>query len=388
MSGRRLKVCVLGSRGIPGVLGGVEAHCEALYPELARTTNLDIVFLARRNYVAAPSYVFNGVQVVATFAPHHPQLEAFVHSALGVLNARFTQRADIVHFHGIGPALMAPLAKLLGMKVVVTHHSRNYLHQKWNAVARGVLRLGEWCAGVFADRIVAVSPSMAAELRQRHPRAQVIHIPNGAPDFGAAPTAEEQQATLAKFGLTAGRYVLGVGRLTPEKGFHDLVAAFQRTDTDSVLVIAGKADFENAYSHELAAQASKRIIFAGFQDRRTLQALYVNAGLFVLPSHHEGMPIAALEALTFGAPILMSDIEANTDLGLPGRHYFPVSDLDALAARLSEDAAELRFDARAMMRRYQWDEIGRRTSAVYHELALKVPSGAPALAQRSEESRS
>ncbi len=380
MSDRRLKVCVLGARGIPGVLGGVEAHCEALYPLLAKQADLEIVFLARANYVASKRYSYNGVEVIASPAPHHPHFEAFVHTFFGIFNARFGQRADVVHFHGIGPALMAPLARLLGMKVIVTHHSRNYLHQKWNKLARAVLRMGEWCAGAFADRVITVSPSMAAELRERYARPHAVtHIPNGAPDFGVPPSAEEQQAVLSKFGLKPGRFVLGVGRLTPEKGFHDLVAAFKRAETDTVLVIAGKADFESAYSQELMAHASGRIIFAGFQDRRTLQSLYSNAALFVLPSHHEGMPIAALEALSIGAPILMSDIDANRDLDLPAAHYFPVGNLDILAERLRGGSDEFRFDGGAMLRRYQWDEIARRTAALYGELASELRARATRL---------
>lgn len=367
----RLKVCVLGTRGIPGVLGGVEAHCEALYPLLAQNANVDVVVLARKKYVAPARASFKGVQVVPLPAPHHPHLEAFVHTLRGVFDARFVHRADIVHFHGIGPALMAPLARLLGMKAVVTHHSRNYLHEKWNKFARGVLRVGEWCACAFANGVIVVSPSMAAEMRERYSRPDAItHIPNGAPDFGAPPTVEEQQAVLDKFGLERGRFFMGVGRLTPEKGFHDLVAAYKRASPDMPLVIAGKADFENEYSRDLTANASAKIVFAGFQDRRALQAFYANAALFVLPSHHEGMPIAALEALSFGAPILLSDIEANRDLDLPAAHYFPVGDLDALAERLRADPANFRFDGRAMLARFQWDEIAQRTIAVYNNVAL------------------
>jgi len=355
----------------------VEAHCEALYPRLVEQGDIDVVLLARKNYVPKSRYAFGGMQVVATDAPRHPYFEAFFHTFNGVINARFVQRADVVHFHAIGPALLAPVAKLLGMKVIVTHHSRNYLHKKWNGFARRVLRMGEWSAVAFSDRVIAVSPSLATELRKRyrHHAERVAYIPNGAPDFGAPPPASEQKAVLDRFGLKPGRYMLGVGRLTPEKGFHDLVAAFEKTDTDRVLVIVGKADFEDAYSQALRSHASKRVVFAGFQDRRTLQSLYKNAALFVLPSHHEGMPIAALEALSIGTPILMSDIGANLDLELPPTHYYPVANVNALAARLNVDPSEYRFDATAMLRRFQWEEISRHTSIVYGDLAPTRSSG-------------
>ena len=382
MSRARLKVCVLGARGVPGVSGGVEAHCEALYPLLAKQADVDVVLLARKGYVQRQHYLFKGVEVVATNAPRHRYFEAFVHTLTGVVNARFAQKADIVHFHAIGPALMAPLAKLLGMKVIVTHHSRNYLHRKWNKFARRVLRFGEWSAVRFADRVITVSHSMAVEMRERYRATEetVVYIPNGAPRFETKPTEKEQQEVLKKFGLTPGRYMLGVGRLTPEKGFDDLVAAFKKASTDMVLVIVGKADFEDSYSRALTAQAGKRVIFAGFQDRRTLYSLYKNAGLFVLPSHHEGMPIAALEALSVDAPILMSDIGPNLDLGLPPAHYFPAGNVNALAARLGANPETYRFEASAMLRRFQWDEIARQTSVLYDELTLpRADRTAPSL---------
>jgi glycosyltransferase involved in cell wall biosynthesis len=100
--------------------------------------------------------------------------------------------------------------------------------------------------------------------------------------------------------------------------------------------------------------------------------------MFVLPSSHEGLPIAMLEALSYGLPVVASDIAANVEVGLPSEHYFPLGDVDALAVKLTEFAARpLGVEARNARRvwvseRYDWVDIARQTMAVYQEVVSGV----------------
>ncbi|MCK9532806.1 MAG: glycosyltransferase [Gammaproteobacteria bacterium] len=92
----------------------------------------------------------------------------------------------------------------------------------------------------------------------------------------------------------------------------------------------------------------------------------------MLPSSHEGLPIALLEALSFGLPVLASDIPANLDVGLPSGSYFPLGDVAALATAMRARAAscpvvdEERRRIRAWVAaRFDWNDIARRTLEVY-----------------------
>jgi glycosyltransferase involved in cell wall biosynthesis len=365
---KRLSVCVLGARGIPGVPGGVEGHCEQLLPRLAALDpSVQFTLLARQGYVAVRRFTHKAVEVVALPAPRHRYFEAFVHTFIGVLYARFGLDARLIHFHAVGPALLAPLAIVLGLKVIVTHHSKNYLHVKWNAFARAALRFGERCAATFSDAVIAVSPSMAEELRSRFPHRahKIYYVPNGATEFEPDPSNGDSAAALARFGVEPGRYVLAVGRLVPEKGFHELIAAYQKAGIKEKLIIVGRADHEDGYSRKLQSAASDKIVFAGFVKHASLYPLYKHASLFVLPSHHEGMPLSALEAASLGAPILLSDIPASLDLALPQQNYFPVGDVEALAQKLRADHAAYRVGADAFIRQFRWDEVTAATARVY-----------------------
>lgn len=372
---KRARVCVLGLRGLPGVMGGVETHCEALYPRLANLIDAEFIVLGRSRYVASQTY--QGVRVAPLWAPQNKYLEAIVHTLIGLFYARCVLGARIVHIHAIGPGVLSPLARLLGMRVIVTHHGCDYARAKWNGFARAVLRLGEWLSVRAADRLIVVSLNVAEALKRQHAGAasRIVHIPNGA-DASAA--ASGDRALLHTLGLAGESYVLAVGRLVPEKGFHELITAFRDSHIKAKLVIAGGADHQDGYARRLMQQGADDVIFTGRVGRAELNALYGNASLFVLPSHHEGLAIAALEAVAAGAPILVSDIAANKDLALGAENYFPVGQIDALKRKLRRPHRIYRVNRERLLSRFDWGAIAEESSIVY--AGVTPPRSRPASA--------
>lgn len=94
-----MKIYVLGTRGIPDVAGGVETHCERLYPRLA-SMGMDVTVVRRRCYVS-PRNEYRGVRLIDVYAPRIKSLEAMCHTLLGVFKAGI-DRADVVHLHAVG----------------------------------------------------------------------------------------------------------------------------------------------------------------------------------------------------------------------------------------------------------------------------------------------
>lgn len=360
-----MKICVVGLRGIPEVMGGVEKHCEQLYPRMATLDDgLNIQIIGRSAYLKGKPKPPDGIEVISLWSLRNKYLEAVLHTFLAILYARFVTRADLVHIHAIGPGLFAPMARLLGMKVLFTHHGTAYHWQKWNRFAKWLLRMGERNALRWSQAAIVVSASLCTTLKKQYPAHahKMTHIPNGAERIREATDGAEQRPVLDQFGLTAGHYILAVGRLVPEKGFQDLIGAWRTAHPEHTLVIVGSADHPDAFSRNLLQQQQDGIVFTGFQSGAALASLYHNAALFVLPSHHEGLPIAALEALSAGCPVLLSDIEANRDIRLPAECYFPVGNQPALAEKLSApDFDHLRVNATAMLTKFNWDSIAQQT---------------------------
>lgn len=375
-----MKIFVTGTRGLPDIPGGVEKHCQELYPRIVAAGH-EVILATRTTYVEERLDAWSGVKLTHIFAPRKKSLEAILHTFLAILKAR-TLSPDIVHIHAIGPALMIPFARLLGLKVVVTNHGPDYDRQKWGGAAKFMLRLGEKLGGIFANEVIVISTVIAEIIRKRCGRESNL-IYNGVP----VPIKSKNTDYLENKGIKPGNYLLAVARFVPEKGLHDLVQAFRKIEGDTQLVIAGDADHESEYSRNLKEMAAEdpRIILTSYITGEELNQVYSHAHLFVLPSYHEGLPICLLEAMSYGLPVLVSDIPANKEVDLPKERFYKCGDTAELCNKLETllekplTADEQRSTREQIEQKYNWDQIADETIAVYQKAlgTPKVPAGSP-----------
>ena len=144
-----MKIVVTGTRGIPNIMGGVETHCEELFPRMVER-GYDVTLIRRSNYVKDDLHEWKGVKLVTIPSPKKKSFEAIIHTFRAINEAK-KLGADVLHIHAIGPALLVPYAKLLGMKVVFTHHGPDYDRDKWGFAAKTILKMGERMGCMFAD---------------------------------------------------------------------------------------------------------------------------------------------------------------------------------------------------------------------------------------------
>lgn len=355
-----MRVCVFGTRGFPNVEGGVEKHCEELYPLLGK--EMEIIVFRRKSYVVNKAE-YKNIRFVDLPSTRIKGVEALIHSCLAAISTIWIH-PDAVHIHNIGPALFAPLLKLFSIPVVLTYHSPNYEHKKWGYFAKKLLRFCELIALKFADKVVFVNRFQMQKFGQPV-QNKSIYIPNGITE----PNINKNQSYLEKIGVQPGKYILSVGRITPEKGFHTLIKAFgMQKEADYKLVVAGGVEFENSYMQELAVLSENLpVVFTGYVSGDDLAQLYSNAALYVLASENEGFPLVLLEAMSYKRNVLVSDIPATHLVSLKDTDYFSMGDAATLAKMIEEkllEPSERVYDLKG----FTWENHANQIAEIFREV--------------------
>ena len=360
------KSLVLGKKG-----GGIETHVANLAPRLAATGH-EVTAYARRRYSDThPGYV-DGVRVRYLPTLYTKNLEAAIHTLLSTLDACL-RPYDVMHYHGVGPALFCWIPRLLRPRrtVVVTFHAQDRMHQKWGWVARRMLHLGEWFACHVPHTTITVSHGLQVLCRRNYD-VEAVFIPNGADR-----RTVRKQTKLGELGVKKNGYLLTVGRLLPVKGIHHLIKAFRKTSTKKHLVIVGDAADDGTYLTELKrlAKGDARIVFAGFQSGETLAQLFAHAYLYCQPSESEGLPLTVLEAMSSGTAVLVSDIPGNMEAIHRAGFTFENKDVADLTEQLNhllahpEQVQQARQDVKRVVEtHFAWDRIVERTLDVYRSV--------------------
>ena len=376
----RLRIAFIGGRGVISKYSGIETYYEEVGKRLAARGHELTVYC--RNHFTPAQKEYEGMRLVRLPTIRTKHLETFVHTLLSTLHAA-TQRYDVVHYHTLGPALFSFFPRLFGAKTVVTVQGLDWQRKKWGRLASAVLRVGERASAQFPNETMVVSRTLQQHYLDLR-RKQTRYVPNG----GMLRERSEPREIL-EWGMEPGKYVLFLGRFSPEKGCHLLVEAFEQIETDAMLVMAGASSYCDEYSRELRRHASERIRMLDWVSGETLDELLTNAMIFVLPSEMEGLSLALLDAMAAGLCVLASDVPENREAVERAGFVFRCGDAKDLAERLryliaNPEARETagRAAARRVREQYRWQEISETIERAYFELcgqkALEVSAKKPA----------
>jgi len=221
---------------------------------------------------------------------------------------------------------------------------------------------------VFANRRIVISRVIQSLVMDKYHKDSDL-IANGV--LKARPVGDN--AVLKQLALEEARYVLLVSRLVPEKRHLDLISAFRQAKLNGwKLCLVGDVSAGGNYIDSVTEASGGDVVIAGYRSGQELVDLLSGAALFVLPSSHEGLPIALLEAMSYGLPVVASDIPAHLELELNARCYFSLGDVAELSERLTEMYNDKEFRAqqshsgRVLVREgYNWKEISVQTAKVY-----------------------
>jgi glycosyltransferase involved in cell wall biosynthesis len=251
--------------------GGIESHVLQLAKGLqTHEANPLVVFL--RDYGEHP--------LRAQLTQHAINQLTLDGSFFGLIHALGKQRPAMLHTHGYKAGILGRFAaRLKKIPVISTYHA--------GEVASGKLalydRLDKWTAGL-AKHVFAVSPQIAQSI---HGKVQIFD------NFVNTTDINDSQ----------GQQIAFVGRVSHEKG-PDRFADIATSLADSTLHLYGDGPLLN----KLTKTAPNNLIFHGQQNN--MDDVWSRIGLLVIPSRYEGLPMAALEAMARGIPVVAFQVGA------------------------------------------------------------------------------
>lgn len=277
------------------------------------------------------------------------------------------ERFDIVEVSTPKAALVGSMAARLAHVPCLIHFLRGLVYEHGGRVHQSLLKASQTIPCILAHEVISVSQSTADQaVRDRVCAARKIRVlghgsSNGVDlDRFKPATPDERRRVREAHGIPADAVVAGfVGRMTRDKGIHELVGAFQVVAgrrSDVHLLIVGKYEDRDRPSKEVVdlIASHERIHHVGWQEST---AAFLGAmDMLVLPTYREGFGTVLLEAAAMGLPIVVSDIVGCRDAVQATRTALlvPPRDTKALVrvwARLAGDEA-LRARLGAAGRRY------------------------------------
>ena len=388
-----MRIALLTREYPPDIYGGAGVHVEHLAAELAQLVDVDVHCFGARE---TPGPREPGLPLVHGH-PDLPQLEgsnpALATMGVDLTIARAVAGVDLVHSHTWYANLAGHTAGLLhGIPHVATTHSLEPL-RPWKAEQLGGgYALSSWCERVGlegADRIIAVSEGMAADVRGAYPavepgRLEVIYNGINPEAYQPDPATD----VLDSLGIDPRRpYIAFVGRVTRQKGLPVLLeAAASLRPEAQLLLLAGAADTPELGAEvdrlvtSLRAQRSGVIVIDEMLPRPSVVQVLSHARAFVCPSVYEPLGIVNLEAMACETAVVASAVGGIPEVVDDGRTglLVPPSDPAALAAalnRLLDDPALARRmgiagRARAVAE-FSWKAIAEQTVGLYEQLLAR-----------------
>jgi glycosyltransferase involved in cell wall biosynthesis len=239
-----------------------------------------------------------------------------------------------------------------------------------------------------ADSVITLCRPFVEQLTARGvPSGRVVVVSNTvAPRPRPAP--EELSALRASLGIAGSdTLILSVGRLSAEKGHADLIRAFRTLRTrgcrqDIRLVLVGDGGERAALAAE-AADLGDRVLLVGHQPDPW--PYFCIANLFVLPSYTEGSPLALLEAMAAGLPIVATAVGGVPELVTHATSALlvapgDVAQLTCALSTLIEDSARARLlgtAAQRALRSFSPEAYASRLMAVYRRVVTAASSAPP-----------
>jgi glycosyltransferase involved in cell wall biosynthesis len=367
----KLKIAIMGIRGIPANYGGFETFAEELSTRLAQRRH-EVTVYGRSHNVKYPDKFYRGVRLVVLPTIRHKYFDTVAHTFLCVMHS-LTQNYDVILVCNSANAIFSWIPRLKRIPVAMNVDGLEWKRAKWNFLGKAFYRLSEWLGTFCVNEVVTDARDIEQYYFKRYNKRST-YIPYGAP-VGRIETDE----ALQRFNLQPKQYVLYVSRFEPENNPHHVVRAFEQVRTDLKLVMVGDAPYSSEFIQKLKSTRDPRIIFTGYVFGQGYRELQSNAYLYIQGTEVGGTHPALLEGMGHGNCVLANDVPEHREVLGEAGYFFTIGhngDLrDKMQYLLDNPQVAKKAGQNAMARiqeRYTWDRITDSYEQLFLRLARRL----------------
>jgi len=370
-SHRRMRIAMIGTRGVPAAYGGFETAVEEIGRRLVDRGHDVTVYCRRADQPVPPKYL--GMKLVELPSLRHKVLETLSHTGLSVLHATLHRPADVAFVFNAANAPFVPLLRLRGIPTVVHVDGLEWKRDKWGGAGRRYYRWAEEASVREADALIADAQGIVDYYRDE------FSIPTELISYGTRILHDTPTDRLSELGLRPGGYHLVVARFEPENHVDVIVEGYSSSGARLPLVVVGSAPYAADHTTRISdlAAADPRIRMLGsVWDQEQLDQLYAHANTYLHGHSVGGTNPSLLRAMGAGTNVIAWDVVFNREvLGTNGAFFSEagalstlIEDAEASPERAAEVAAALQERADNL---YNWDSV----AASYESLAKRVAVG-------------
>jgi len=389
MLNSKVRIVLVGSRGIPAKYGGNEVFVEELSKELVKN--------GIKVYVTCESGKFYEDTYKGIRRIYIPSIEGKVitipiindMTATIYLLIKYRNKFDVIYYVAPDGSLPAIIAKLFGKKVLINpdgiEWKRPLIRLKYWPIYLKILSLPlatllwvlEMLSIKVADFIIADSYEIKRYLEKRYKAGNIIFIPYGVRILLDNNLPKDRERNILKnLGLSSQSYYLTVARIVPENNIHMEIEGFKKSNSNKMLVIVGNFSTKDSYTRLLLKMKgnSNQIRFMNpIYDKEILGVLRKNCFAYIHAYSVGGTNPSLLEAMSMKNIIVAHDNEFNREVCGETAIYFKgeidLANKIKLIENNPEKCVELKENAyRRVKENYSWNEVVKRYEMLFNTI--------------------
>jgi len=364
----KMKIRILGIRGIPAQHGGFETFAQYLAFFLLNHGWQVTVYCQEEGEGDTYSDDWKGIKLIHVPVRFSGSKGSIVFDWQTTKDA--AKSKELVLTLGYNTAIFCLLYRIKKVKNIINMDGIEWKRQKWSLLARTWFYINDWCGCLLGNHLVADHPEISKHLQSRVSKDKITVIP-----YGADLIEKGDASVLEKDGLIQKKYSIIIARLEPENSILEIIKAFSEKKRNHTLVVLGNfTPDESEYHRNILEAASNEVKFLGaIYDNKIVQSLRYFAAMYIHGHRVGGTNPSLVEALGAGNPVLAHDNKFNRWVAGPASCYFnDVHECSQLLDKLLNDSSQRDAMHLASLSRYKEEFTWEKVLTAYEKLFIRI----------------